>query len=55
MVDVCAAYEAAAIEVDEVRGERLLVRGRTESGRVIRVLLYPVDPEAGVWRLGTAF
>ena len=35
------------------RGRRLLVRGRTASGHVLKVVLYPTD-DHGVFRLGTA-
>lgn len=55
VVEVCSSYELAAFDEDEERGRRLLVRGRLRSGRVVRVVLYPVDEAAGVWRLGTAF
>lgn len=36
------------------RGWRLLVTGRTYTGRRLFVVLYPVDEDDGVWRLGTA-
>jgi hypothetical protein len=36
------------------RGWRLLVTGRTYAGRRLFVVLYPVDENDGVWRLGTA-
>ena len=37
------------------RGPRLLASGYTGTGRLIGVVLYPVDPGDGTWRLGTAF
>lgn len=40
---------------DPNHGRRVLARGRTSSGRLIRIFLYPVDEDAGVFRLGTAF
>lgn len=36
------------------RPARVVVDGSTAQGRMIRVMLYPVDPEEGTWRLGTA-
>jgi uncharacterized DUF497 family protein len=30
-------------DVDPVRGRRLLVKGRTESGRQLRIILRPTD------------
>lgn len=36
------------------RGWRLLVTGRTYADRRLFVVLYPVDEDDGVWRLGTA-
>lgn len=35
------------------RGPRLAVEGHTGQ-RGIRAVLYPVDPDDGTWRLGTA-
>lgn len=55
VVDVCASYDRAVFEDDDDRGLRLLIRGSLVSGREVRVVLYPVAPEEGVWRLGTAF
>lgn len=40
--------------LDDHRGRRLLVVATTRSGRLLRVVLYPVDLDEGVWRLGTA-
>lgn len=54
VADACQHAERAVLDEDE-RGRRLLVRGLTRSGRSIRVVLYPIDEEAGTWRLGTAF
>ena len=39
---------------DADRGSRLVAEGVARSGRVIRAVLYPVDPADGTWRLGTA-
>jgi hypothetical protein len=35
-------------------GLRLLVMGRTSGGRLLRIILHPVDVELGKWRLKTA-
>lgn len=35
-------------------GWRLLVNGRTPGGRLLRIILHPVDVELGKWRLKTA-
>lgn len=35
-------------------GWRLLVTGRTPRGRLLRIILHPVDVEQGKWRLKTA-
>ncbi len=57
--DVFEALEgdhvSARWDDDPDRGRRLLVRGRTRSGRVLRVVLYPIDLDAGTFRLITAF
>ena len=37
------------------RGPRLLATGSTSTGNLICVILYPIDPPDGTWRLGTAF
>jgi len=34
--------------------ERLLVKGKTYNGRALKVVLYLVDENLGVWRLATA-
>lgn len=39
---------------DPRRGTRLLIRGVTESGRILRIVLYPIDVQRGWYRLGTA-
>lgn len=36
------------------RGPRLALRGITAAGRVLNIVLYPVDEKDGTWRLGTA-
>jgi len=35
-------------------GWRLFVKGRTPGGRLLRIILHPVDVEQGKWRLKTA-
>jgi hypothetical protein len=35
-------------------GRRLLVLGRTAGGRKLKIILQPVDPDDGHWRLRTA-
>jgi hypothetical protein len=40
---------------EEARGWRLFVQGRARKGRLLKVVLRPVDPADGVWRLRTAF
>ena len=39
---------------DDLRGPRVVAKGLTSTGRVIKVVLYPVDESDGTWRLGTA-
>jgi hypothetical protein len=53
--DAVENYIAATWEDHPDKGLRLLVKGHTAQGRVLRVFLYPVDVEAGTFRLGTAF
>jgi hypothetical protein len=40
---------------EDSRGPRLLARGWTDQGKLIGVILYPIDLDDGTWRLGTAF
>ena len=47
-------YEKMAWDDDPEHGLRLLVRGRTEFGRLVRVVLFPTD-SIGVFNVGTAF
>ncbi len=55
VMDVCYAVRPQARwDLDADRGLRLFVRGRTENGRLIRVILWPVDVGAGQFRLVTA-
>ena len=54
VLDACDNIVKAGWIEDPQRGPRLLIEGRTPSGRTIRLILYPVDPEKGTWRLGTA-
>lgn len=46
--------DASGYQEDEQRGERLWIVGKTYAKRPLFVLLYPVDTEEGLWRLGTA-
>ena len=39
---------------DPEHGRRLIVYARDEQNRVLKVVLQPVDPEDGTWRLRTA-
>lgn len=55
VMEACEMPLAAAWDADPERGDRLLIRGRTSSGRIIRIVLYPIDVTSGTWRLGTAF
>jgi hypothetical protein len=54
MYDACENIVKSGWIEDPERGPRLLIEGLTASGRKIRVILYPDDPDAGTWRLGTA-
>jgi len=54
VLEVCGNYEKAALSNDPERGTRLLVRG-WYGGRVMRIVLYPIDQDRGTWRLATAF
>lgn len=49
-----ANYDRMAWDHHAQYGTRLLVRGKTEFGRVVRVVLYPTDA-IGVFNVGTAF
>ncbi len=53
---ILCEVEASAWSWDDRpnRGWRLLVTGRTYAGRRLFVVLYPIDEDDGVWRLGTA-
>jgi hypothetical protein len=53
--DALEQIEHSAWDSDAERGRRLLIRGRTRNGRSIRIVLYPIESEAGTWRLATAF
>lgn len=35
-------------------GRRLLIKGLTEYGRPLKIILFPVDEDRGWYRLGTA-
>lgn len=53
--DACAAPIRASWDTDPQHGRRLLLTGRTREGKLLRVVLQPVDPADGSWRLRTAF
>jgi hypothetical protein len=38
---------------EDPRGPRIAVQGRSPRGRTLQAVLYPVDEELGIWRLGT--
>jgi hypothetical protein len=47
-------YLRASWHDDPRHGRRLLVIGRTNAGRVLKIVLQPVDVADGTWRLRTA-
>jgi hypothetical protein len=47
-------YRRAAWHTHPEYGRRLIVFGSTRAGRIIKVILQPVDLTDGVWRLRTA-
>lgn len=54
--DAClfGRYERAWEERDPERGVRLVVHGRDRDGKLVRVLLKPVDRADGIYRCITA-
>lgn len=38
---------------DDENGRRLLIYGRTTNRRLLRIYLFPIDEDAGTFRLGT--
>lgn len=52
--DVCFGQCVAKWHTDPTHGRRLLVTGSAEGGRRLKVILQPVNPSAGMWRLRTA-
>ncbi|WP_203804019.1 hypothetical protein [Mycobacterium heckeshornense] len=55
VLEVCySTHHVARWHNDPKHGWRLLVKGRTERGRMLRIILHPVDVELGRWRLKTA-
>lgn len=55
--DACQSpnrYRRAAWHVHPEHGRRLIVFGQTRDGRLIKVILQPVDVQDGTWRLRTA-
>lgn len=47
------AYDRAGWHGHPEHGRRLLVRCRTAQGRRLKVILLPIDADAGIWRLRT--
>jgi len=54
VLDACASATTAVWHDHPEHGRRLLVEGRTREGRLLKVILQPVDPQDGTWRLRTA-
>ena len=55
--DACQApnrYRRAAWHVHPDYGRRLIVFGLTGNGRLLKIILQPVDERDGTWRLRTA-
>lgn len=52
--EACQQYTRAGWHDDPEHGRRLLLVGVTSAGRVLKVILQPVYPRDGVWRLRTA-
>lgn len=55
--DACQApnrYRRAGWHVHPEYGRRLIVFGETRQGRLLKVILQPVDGRDGTWRLRTA-
>ncbi len=55
--DACQApnrYRRAAWHVHPEYGRRLIVFGSNRDGKLIKVILQPVDQHDGTWRLRTA-
>lgn len=52
--EACAAPVRAGWHDHRTYGRRLLLTGVTGSGRILKVILQPVDVNDGTWRLRTA-
>ena len=52
--EACSAPIASGWHTDQVKGRRLLLTGRTAGGRLLKVVLQPVDVRDGTWSLRTA-
>lgn len=55
--DACQAparYRTAVWHTHAEYGRRLIVTGFTRDGRCVKVILEPVDPLDGTWRIRTA-
>ena len=52
--EACSGHTVAKWEVHPEHGRRLLVIGTTGGGRTLKVVLQPIDPRDGTWRLRTA-
>ena len=55
IVEACDNGPEYVWAVNPVGQEQLLCRGITDSGRVIEFALYPIEVDAGEWRLATAY
>ena len=51
---VLTEVSESAWDHDPERGWRLFVTGTTYQGRELFVVLFPVDEDEGIWRVGTA-
>lgn len=47
-------YTSAVWSDDPERGRRLIVCGDSAAGRRLKIVLFPVDVDEGIYRLGTA-
>lgn len=55
VLEACGSVLKAGWELDHAGKNRLLVLGRTQSGRRLAVVLYPIDGAEAEWRLATAY
>jgi hypothetical protein len=52
--EACSSPVTSGWHVHPTYGRRLLLTGRTAGGRLLKVVLQPVDISDGTWRLRTA-